>query len=232
MAWSQLNGLLLVSGGLGMFDKEIAIAAGGYWHKSLGEDMELITRMRKYMHDTKQDFLIKYIPESLCWTEVPATKQVYIRQRTRWARGLAQTLQLHSKMFFNPRYGITGLLILPYFFAFEFLVPLLEMLGLISLITGIILKDINYEFLLWGTLAIYLFYINLTIISILLDELLYRSYAGLKEILILVGMAIIEPIVYHPLSVYASLKGYWHFFLRKEQKWGNMQRQGFNIEKK
>ena len=58
MAWSQINGLLLVSGGLGMFDKEVAIAAGGYWHKSLGEDMELITRMRKYMYDTKQLSLI------------------------------------------------------------------------------------------------------------------------------------------------------------------------------
>ena len=48
-----------VSGGLGMFDKEIAIKVGGYWHKSLGEDMELITRMRKYMHENKQKFLIK-----------------------------------------------------------------------------------------------------------------------------------------------------------------------------
>ena len=56
MAWSQINGLLLVSGGLGMFDKEIAVAAGGYWHKSLGEDMELITRMRKYMYDNKLPF--------------------------------------------------------------------------------------------------------------------------------------------------------------------------------
>jgi hypothetical protein len=40
--------LLLVSGGLGMFDKETVIA-GGYWHQSLGEDIELITRIRKLM---------------------------------------------------------------------------------------------------------------------------------------------------------------------------------------
>jgi hypothetical protein len=36
----EINGLLLVSGGLGMFDKETVIEAGGYWHRSLGEDME------------------------------------------------------------------------------------------------------------------------------------------------------------------------------------------------
>jgi hypothetical protein len=39
MAWGEINGLLLVSGGLGMFDKETVIEAGGYWHRSLGEDM-------------------------------------------------------------------------------------------------------------------------------------------------------------------------------------------------
>jgi hypothetical protein len=37
MAWSNINGLLLVSGGLGMFDKETVIEAGGYWHQSLGK---------------------------------------------------------------------------------------------------------------------------------------------------------------------------------------------------
>ncbi|RZL61156.1 MAG: glycosyltransferase family 2 protein, partial [Pedobacter sp.] len=69
MAWSKLNALLLVSGGLGMFDKDVAIKAGGYDHSSFGEDMELITRMRRYMHDIKCKYLVKYIPESLCWTE-------------------------------------------------------------------------------------------------------------------------------------------------------------------
>jgi hypothetical protein len=39
MAWGEINGLLLVSGGLGMFDKETVIEAG-YWHRSLGEDMD------------------------------------------------------------------------------------------------------------------------------------------------------------------------------------------------
>jgi cellulose synthase/poly-beta-1,6-N-acetylglucosamine synthase-like glycosyltransferase len=114
MAWSRINGLLLVSGGLGMFDKEIAIKAGGYWHKSLGEDMELITRMRKVMHQMKEKFEILYIPESLCWTEVPASRDVLIRQRVRWGRGLIQTLNLHRSMIFNRKYGKTGFLVMPY----------------------------------------------------------------------------------------------------------------------
>jgi hypothetical protein len=52
----EINGLLLVSGGLGMFDKETVIEAG-VLVRSLGEDMELITRMRKLMHQKKGEVL-------------------------------------------------------------------------------------------------------------------------------------------------------------------------------
>lgn len=228
MAWSQINGLLLVSGGLGMFDKEIVVKAGGYWHQSLGEDMELITRMRRYMHDNNKKFLIKYIPESLCWTEVPSTKTVFLRQRIRWARGLIQTLYLHRKMFLNPKYGKTAFLILPFFFSFEFMVPIIEFIGIITLISSFILGLINFQFLLIVSLLIYLFYLSITIISILIDETLYRTYSNHKELLTLIGMAAIEPFVYHPVTVYAALKGYWYFFRKKEQKWGVMIRKGFD----
>ncbi len=230
MAWSKINGLLLVSGGLGMFDKDIVIKAGGYWHKSLGEDMELITRMRKYMHDTNEKFLIKYIPESLCWTEVPSTRQVFIRQRVRWARGLVQTLYLHRNMFLNPKYGRTAFLVLPFFFTFEFLVPIIEFLGILTLIYSFIFGMIDFQYLLLITTLVYLFYLSITIISILIDEVLYKSYANYKELLMLLGMAIIEPIVYHPVNVYASLKGYWNFFSNKEQSWGVMVRKGIRKE--
>ncbi|WP_431245108.1 glycosyltransferase [Flavobacterium sp. P21] len=228
MAWSQINGLLLVSGGLGMFDKEIVVKAGGYWHQSLGEDMELVTRMRRYMHDTNQEFLIKYIPESLCWTEVPSTRKIFLRQRIRWARGLIQTLYLHRKMFLNPKYGRTGFLVLPFFFSFEFLVPIIELIGVIILIASFMLGIINYEYLFIVSLLVYLFYLFITIISILIDETLYRTYSNYKELLTLIGMAAIEPFVYHPVNVYASIKGYWYFFGKKEQKWGVMVRKGFD----
>lgn len=231
MAWSKINGLLLVSGGLGMFDKDIVIKVGGYWHKSLGEDMELITRMRKYMHEQKLKFSIQYIPESLCWTEVPDTKEIFIRQRVRWARGLIQTLHLHRNMFFNPKYGMTAFVILPFFFLFEFLVPIIEFFGVIVLIFGFIFKTINVEFLLVISLAVYLFYFLITLISALIDDSMYRSYSNYRELIILIVMAMIEPIVYHPINVYASLKGYIHFARQKEQHWGVMVRKGFDSQK-
>lgn len=228
MALSEINSLLLVSGGLGMFDKEIVIKSGGYWHKSLGEDMELVIRMRKYMYDMKLPFSIQYIPESLCWTEVPGNKTILIRQRMRWSRGLIQTLFLHKNLFLNPKYQRTGLFIIPYFFAFEFMIPIMELVGLIATLSSFILFEVNFLFFFYISALVYVFYLFLTIVSIFLDDLIYKNYANAKEIIILILMAIIEPFFYHPINTYASLKGYYHFIKQKEQNWGNMQRQGFS----
>lgn len=234
MAWGKMNSLLIVSGGLGLFDRRLAIDVGGYWHKSLGEDIELIIRMRKRMHERKKDFKIFYIPETLCWTEVPSTLEIFLRQRTRWARGLFQTLFLHKNILFRPKYGKTGSLAFPYFIFFEFFVPILEVTGLIILLLDYLFFSINYDFLIIISVFVYLFYTSISLVSILLDQLLHRQYSNKKEILTLILMVFLEPIVYHPINVYASIKGYMSFIIGRKQIWGSMPRSGFNntIEQK
>lgn len=232
MAWSRTNGLLLVSGGLGMFDKSTVIEAGGYWKDSLGEDMELISRMRKLMHEKKEPFLIKYIPESLCWTEVPSTRTIFVRQRVRWARGLIQTLFKHRKMIFNPKYGKTAFIVLPFYILFEFFVPILEVFGLLVLLADYLFFSINYEFLWVVSLFVYLFYTSITLISLYLDQIIHKQYANLREMMVLIGMVFLEPFLYHPINVYCSLKGYWHFLIKKEKQWGTMTRSGFKTNTK
>ena len=45
MGWSVINGVPNISGGLGLFDKEILINAGGYDPASFAEDMDMVTRI-------------------------------------------------------------------------------------------------------------------------------------------------------------------------------------------
>jgi cellulose synthase/poly-beta-1,6-N-acetylglucosamine synthase-like glycosyltransferase len=104
MAWSRLDGLLLISGAFGFFDKEIAIIVGGYNHATVGEDMELTVRMRKYMEQQNKKYLVPFIPDPLCWTEAPESSKILSRQRNRWARGTIETLLMHKDIFFNPKY--------------------------------------------------------------------------------------------------------------------------------
>jgi poly-beta-1,6-N-acetyl-D-glucosamine synthase len=53
MAWSRINGLMLISGAFGFFRKDLVRKVGGYFPKTVGEDMELIVRMRRYMEEQK-----------------------------------------------------------------------------------------------------------------------------------------------------------------------------------
>jgi hypothetical protein len=131
-------------------------------------------------------------------------------------------------MIFNPKYGMTGFVILPYYIFFEFAVPILEVLGLTVLTIDLLFFDINYNFLFIASTFVYLFYITITLISVFLDQLIYKHYSGIKEVVIFITMIFIEPVVFHPINVFASIKGYIHFFRQKEQSWGVQVRQGFN----
>lgn len=227
MGWSVINCVPNVSGGLGLFDKEIAINAGGYDPQSFGEDMELVIRMMTYCINYKIKYAIEYIPVTLCWTEGPATLKVYGRQRSRWARGLAQLMFTHRKLLFNPHYGRLGLIVMPYNFVFELLAPIVEALGIIYYIVIIILAMVNWEYAIVLLVFVYTYAIMISTLSILWDQLTHHTYKTWREIVVLCVTAFFEMIVYHPLIVFFSMKGYYNFLANRKHTWGNMQRQGF-----
>lgn len=231
MAWSRLNGLLLISGAFGMFKREIAIVAGGYDTNTVGEDMELVVRMRSYLIRKKIDFRIKYIPDPLCWTEAPSSNKILSRQRNRWARGTFEVLKNHRYMFFNPKYKVMGMISFPFWFFFEWLAPFVEALGALYFlylwITGAI----------WWTNAlsllglVYCFAIFISTFSLLAEEISYFKYTERKDIWKMLLIALLEPFLYHPKVVYWSLRG--NFDLWKGAKsWGDMTREGFKPTKR
>jgi len=226
MAWSKMNGLIIVSGGIGLFDREIAIAAGGYDPKSFGEDMEITVRMRKHMHTIGQKYIVKYIPESLCWTEVPPNLDIFLKQRVRWAKGLLQTLFKHKDMWFRYKYGRMGLVSFPYWIVYEWLAPIIELVGLISYTYLIITGLINFEYSLLLLGFVYFFSVMITTISILWEEYNNQVYKSKKEVFKLLTIIFLEPFFFHPLVVYASIKGNISFLFGTKHQWGNMGRMG------
>lgn len=232
MGWSFINAVPNVSGGLGMFDKEIAVKAGGYDAKSFGEDMELVTRMCRFMLDNKQPYAIRSIPETLCWTEGPTTLKVFMRQRTRWSRGLAQLMFAHRRMFFNPSYGKMGWLVYPYNFFFELLAPIIEITGMAYYIMLIIMGQINWPFAVILLILCYSYSIMIATLAVLWDQLTSRYYKTWKEVLYVCSVSTLEMILYHPLVVLFAIRGYYFFLTNRKHSWGNMQRQGFGGQKK
>jgi biofilm PGA synthesis N-glycosyltransferase PgaC len=230
MAWTRLNGLLLISGAFGAFEREIVIKCGGYNRNTVGEDMELVVRMRRYMEESNEPYRVSFIPDPLCWTEAPSTFKILGRQRNRWTRGTIETLRFHKKMFFNPRYGLLGMLSYPYWLFFEFLAPIIEFVGTIGLVIYCIAGAVNWAALLImvGVISIGILY---SIFAILMEVLTYNQYKQKKDILRLVLVAILEPLIFHPFVVWSAIRGNFDL-LRKHNSWGEMTRQGFATEKK
>lgn len=230
MAWSRLNGLLIISGAFGAFDRDIVIKAGGYNTNTVGEDMELIVRMRRYMHEKDIPYKVAYIPDPLCWTEAPASYKILGRQRNRWTRGTIETLQIHKKMFFNRRFKILGMLSYPYWFFFEFLAPIIEFTGFVSFLVfaALGLMDWGHVAILFG--FIFSFGFLYSVFAIMMEVTTYNQYKKRSEILKLILTAFMEPALFHPFVVWSAVRGNIDF-LRKKKTWGEMTRQGFTPEK-
>jgi cellulose synthase/poly-beta-1,6-N-acetylglucosamine synthase-like glycosyltransferase len=226
MAWSRLNGLLLISGAFGAFDREIVIKAGGYDHGTVGEDMELVVRMRRYMEEHKIPYKVAYIPDPLCWTEAPSSFKILGRQRNRWTRGTIETLKLHRVMFFNKRYGVLGLLSYPYWFFFEFLAPIIEFLGFITLFIFALCGLLNWYFFLILLGFVYSFGVLYSVFAILMEVRTYNQYNKRGEIASLLVTALLEPFTFHPFVVWSAIRGNIDL-IRKKKAWGEMSRQGF-----
>ncbi len=227
MAWSELDGLLLISGALGMFDREIVIQSGGYRTDTVGEDMELVVRIRRYMADNNETYDVVYIPDPLCWTEVPSTLKMLARQRSRWTRGTLETLITHRKLFFNRKYGKLGMLGYPYWLMFEYLAPIIEFLGILWFIFLVITGNLNWPFFLLLLGFVYFFAVSLSIWSVLFEEVTFHKYEKRRDVLKLIGTAFMEPVFYHPLVMLMSIKGNIDKIL-KRNTWGKMERKGFN----
>ena len=226
MAWAKLDGLLLISGALGMFDRETVIKCGGYNIDTVGEDMELVVRMRRYMTEKGEDYEVTYIPDPLCWTEVPSTPRILGRQRNRWARGTIETLFSHKKIFFRRKYKKFGMLGYPYWFFFEWFAPVIEFFAFMFFIFYVIFGNPNWPFVILLFSFVYTFAVSLSVWAVLFEEMTFHKYEKKRDVLKLIGTAFLEPFLFHPLTVAWAIKGNWDY-LRGKRGWGKMVREGF-----
>ncbi|MBG0860728.1 MAG: glycosyltransferase [Bacteroidales bacterium] len=229
MAWSHLDGLMLISGAMGIFDRETVIRSGGYSLKTVGEDMELVLRMRRYMAEHGRKYEVTYIPDPLCWTEVPSDLKSLRKQRTRWVRGLIESLYTHRRIFFNRKFGRLGLLGYPYWFFFEWLAPLIAFAGFVYTFILIVTHSLNWPFYLLLFLFVYSYAILLSTWAVLFEEITFHKYKRKRDVLKLLATALVEPFIY-PVHTYFSVRGNIEAMFRKKG-WGKAERKGFEKKK-
>ncbi len=231
LGWDQINGLFIISGAFGVFSKAALKEAGGYQTDTVGEDMELVVRMHRHYKEKGLERIITFVPDPVCWTEVPEKLSTLGRQRNRWHRGMMDTLFRHKVMFFNPKYGVLGLFMYPYFFFFELLGPVIEFLGYILVAYYIISGTLNTPFFIAYFIMAFLLGSFISLFSILLEEISFRKYTRFRDLIKLFVFSFLETFFFRPLTVIWRIQGIFSFFA-KNKKWGKMERKGFDKEQK
>lgn len=235
VGWAYIGCLLIISGAFGLFKKDRIIEIGGYLTSSgkykkdtVGEDMELVVRLKRYMIEKKKKFKINYVFNANCWTEVPEDYKVLKRQRDRWHRGLIDIISFHKKIIGNPLYKKTGMIAFPYFFIFEMMGPLVEVQGYFMVILAAVLGLLNKEIALFLFISIILMGILISLSSLLIAEK-ETDYFTVKELMTLILYSFAENFGPRQLISFWRVSGYINS-LKKPKGWGAMQRKGFALK--
>lgn len=248
---SKINALLLMSGAFSMFRRDELLKVGGflsaqnnhpYIKKHIGtgkqtvcEDMEIVLRLFKYRHDSKQKAKTKFIPGPVCWTELPEKGKNLFKQRARWHQGLIESLYIHRSMIFEPRYGATGLLGMPYYLIFEMISPIIKVLAIVFIILAGMLDMLNLQWVLLMLVSIILLTAIITsVITAIIeywslsqsatnrDALRYKTF---KDWLMLIFAGILGEFSYSFYKLFAQLNGFVNV-IRKKSDWKKFERKG------
>jgi cellulose synthase/poly-beta-1,6-N-acetylglucosamine synthase-like glycosyltransferase len=251
MSLSRINALLIMSGAFSMFRKQDLIEVGGfltkindhpYIQQTLGigkhtitEDMEIVLRLWKYYRDGKRKAKAVFLPGPVCWTEAPEKSSQLYKQRMRWHQGLAETLWFYRSMLFEPRYRMTGMVALPYYFFMELAAPVIKLFSILF-VSGLVISGLlNQQWVLLmiiGTILVTT--IIMSTITVIIenwsmhqsatnrDALRYKTF-GDWAILLLSGIA--GNFSYAFYRTFAQLNGLLNYF-RKRQEWNKFERKG------
>ena len=222
--WSKLRNLFIISGAFGVLERKTVVKIGGYRSSTIGEDLDLVIRLHKYMTDQKKNYRMVFIPDPVVWTQAPDTVKQLSRQRNRWQRGLMDCMWYNRKMIFNPRYGAVGMIGMPYYLVFEMFSPLIEFFGYVAFLFSYIFGLVNYDFAVLFLLLAIVFGIVLSLLALLIEEFTVKRYETPKDMFILFIYAILENFGYRQMHSFWRMMGFFDY-LRGKKEWGEMKRE-------
>jgi cellulose synthase/poly-beta-1,6-N-acetylglucosamine synthase-like glycosyltransferase len=223
IAWSAMNGLMIISGAFGVFRRDLIRDHGGLSLRTLGEDMELVMRLHHRLRPQRPHTRIAHAPDANAWTEVPVSLGPLRGQRIRWHVGLCDNLRIHWRMIGRRRFGAVGLWSLPYALLFEAAGPLLQATGMVLVVVLVGLDAITWPY------AVSLFVVMLlvgqlqTAGAILIEEVGFRRYS-VRDLMLLAGWSLVELFWYRPLNALWRLWATVLVLLGRRPGWGTIPR--------
>ena len=226
--FDKFNGSLIISGAFGMFKKEIVVAAGGYDHGTMGEDMELVVKLHSYCLTNHIPYSIRYATDAVCWTQVPEKLGDLKKQRKRWHLGLFQTMWKHREIMANPKYGAVGVVSYMYFLLYELLSPFIEVFGVLSMVFAYFIDLLNLRFMLVFLLIYALYNSILTLTAFFSRIQTIDLTVKFMDFLKAVMLCFFEVTTLRFIMAFVRLMAF-NGYKKKKLDWGRIERKRMNI---
>jgi len=220
----RLKGTIILSGAFSFFNKEALIKVGGFKDSTVTEDFEIVLRLHKYFRQKKETYYIGFIPDPICWTEVPESISELSKQRRRWHLGLFQTLWLYKSMLLNLKYGRIGCFIMPFYFL-EATGATIETIGYPVVVLSYFFGILSFEYLIVFFLLAIVYGIFLSVGGIFLEEMSFRRYPRWSHVLKLLFFGILENFGYRQLNSFFRFQATLQF-LSGSRKWELVRKSG------
>lgn len=223
---SAMNNLLILSGVFSLFRKDVVIEVGGYRSDVVTEDMELVLRLHHHMRREKRPYGIVFLPDPICWTEVPERVGALARQRGRWHRGLIHSLWMHRSILWERTSGSLRWIGMPYYGLFEVMGPIVEVIGYVIIPIAYFLgflSPLYFWAFLFLSVASGAF---LSISAVFLEELSFGLYRSWGDFALMIAIGVLENFTYRILTLFFRLGAMVDIILGRGG-WGKQERTGF-----
>ena len=225
---SRLKSMLCISGALLLIKKSLFEEVGGSWPGAMTDDIEFTMRLNRHIHDRrrKDHQRLIFAPDAVCFTEIPEKFRQYASQRNRWQRGTMQAIFRNRGMIFNPRYGMTGLLGMPFFLIFEAMAAVVELSAWILMVVCLVLGIATGSEILIMLFLAYILGAFLSLSSVLLTESTRLRTASWRDFWRLILAILIDNLGFHQFHLLIRVVGTFQYFLGRRDLGAVMTRNG------
>ncbi len=226
----RLKSMLCISGALLLIKKSLFEEVGGSWPQAITDDIEFTMRLNRHIHDRqrKEQAHLVFVPDAVCYTEIPEEICQYASQRNRWQRGTIQALLRNAGMIFNPRYGMTGLFGMPFFLIFEALAAIVELSAWILMVVCLVLGIASgFEIIAMIYLA-YILGVFLSLTAVLLTESTRLRAANWRDFWRLILAILLDNLGFHQFHLIIRVIGTFQYLMGRKDLGAVMSRNGNN----
>lgn len=206
VAEGALDAISIVPGACSAWRRSALMEIGGFSESTLAEDADATLMLHRLGYRVVQEY------KAIAETEAPESIVALAKQRKRWVYGNIQALWKHRAVLLRPRYGMLGMVTLPYALL-SLLVPL-AFLPITIVVTILLLADGN-----WQSVALFAAFIACVhaIISVMAIVI---SRESMKHLLVVP----IYRLIYEPLRAYLLYASVYRIIKGTVVKWDKLER--------